>query len=289
MHMILVTGATGNIGRPLIDLLVGEGADVRAVTRAPKAAGLPAGVEVAEGDPSRPDTITPHLHGVTSLFLNPRTVGTVAGELLDIVKRHGVMRVVTVSAINCDDDPVRQPSRYRGEYNKEVEDAVIGSGLEWVSLRSSIYASNTIGLWAAQIRAGDVVFGPYPAATITPIDERDIARVGARALLTDELLGRRVELTGPQRFTQEEMVTTIGDAIGKSLRYQEVPPERARQGIVGAGFSEQFADALLAMQAQSIEQPAPVTGEVEKILGRPPFGYAQWAADHTAAFQTSNV
>lgn len=118
MHMILVAGATGNIGRPLIDLLVGEGADVRAVTRAPKAAGLPAGVEVAEGDPSRPDTITPHLHGVTSLFLNPRTVGTVAGELLDIVKRHGVMRVVTVSAINCDDDPVRQPSRYRGEYTK---------------------------------------------------------------------------------------------------------------------------------------------------------------------------
>ena len=66
--MILLTGATGNIGRPLIDLLVGEGAGVRAVTRDPKAASLPAGVEVVEGDPSRPETITPHLHGVTSLF-----------------------------------------------------------------------------------------------------------------------------------------------------------------------------------------------------------------------------
>jgi uncharacterized protein YbjT (DUF2867 family) len=289
MDMILVTGATGNIGRPIIDLLVGQGAGVRAVTRDPKTVGLPAGVEVVEGDPSRPDTITPHLHGVTSLFLNPRTVGTVVDELLDIVKRHGVTRVVTVSAINCDDDPARQPSRYRGEYNKEVEDAAIGSGLEWVSLRSSIYASNTIGLWAGQIRAGDVVFGPYAAATTTPIDERDIARVGAQALLTDGLLGRRVELTGPQRFTHEEMVTTIGDAIGRSVRYQEVPPERARQGIIGSGFSEQFADALLAMQARSIEQPAPVTGEVEKILGRPPFTYARWAADHAAAFQASGA
>ena len=287
--MILLTGATGNIGRPLIDLLVGEGAGVRAVTRDPKAASLPAGVEVVEGDPSRPETITPHLHGVTSLFLNPRTVGTVVDELLDVVKRHAVTRVVTVSAINCDDDRSRQPSRYRGEYNKEVEDAVTGSGLEWVSLRSSIYASNTIGLWAAQIRAGDVVFGPYAAATTAPIDERDIAGVGARALLTDGLLGRRVELTGPQRFTHEEMVTTIGDAIGRSLRYQEVPPERARQGIVGGGFSEQFADALLAMQAQAIERPAPVTGEVEKILGRPAFTYAEWAGDHAAAFQASGT
>ncbi len=194
-----------------------------------------------------------------------------------------------MSAINCDDDPALQPSRLRGEYNREVEAAVTGSGLEWVSLRSSIYASNTIGLWAAQIRAGDVVFGPYAAATTVPIDERDIAGVGARALLTDGLLGRRIELTGPQTLTHEEMVTTIGDSIGRSLRYQEVPPARAREGIVGNGFSEQFADALLAMQEQSIQQPAHVTGEVENILGCPAFTFARWAADHAAAFQASGA
>ncbi|WP_211261197.1 NAD(P)H-binding protein [Pseudonocardia acaciae] len=285
--MILVTGATGNVGRPLIDLLVNEGAGVRAVSRDPGAAGLPAGVEVVAGDPSRPDTITAHLSGVTSVFLNPRAVGTAAGELVDLLKRHEVTRVVTVSAINCDDDPARQPSRYRGELNKEVEDAVVGSGLEWVSLRSSLYASNGIGQWAAQIRAGDVVFGPYAAATAAPIDERDIAAVGARALLGDGLLGRRVELTGPDRLTQREMVTTIGDAIGRSLRYQEIPPDGARNAIVGIGFPEGFADALLAMQAGSIERPAPVTGEVATILGRPALAYARWAADHAEAFQRS--
>src|SRR6266536_1433992 len=74
--------ATGNIGRPLIDLLLGEGAKVRAVTRSPQAAGLPAGVEVAEGDPSRPDTISRFLEGVTGLFVNPRSVGVAVGDLL---------------------------------------------------------------------------------------------------------------------------------------------------------------------------------------------------------------
>ena len=74
--MLFVTGATGTIGRPLVDLLVGEGAEVRAVTRNPRAAGLPADVEVVEGDPSRPETIAAFLEGVTGLFLHPRAVGT---------------------------------------------------------------------------------------------------------------------------------------------------------------------------------------------------------------------
>jgi uncharacterized protein YbjT (DUF2867 family) len=70
LAMILVTGATGTVGRPLIELLASEGVKVRAVTHNPQAAGLPAGVEIAEGDPARPDTIAPLLEGVTALFLH---------------------------------------------------------------------------------------------------------------------------------------------------------------------------------------------------------------------------
>ncbi|MGH3342820.1 MAG: SDR family oxidoreductase [Carbonactinosporaceae bacterium] len=283
--MFLVTGATGTIGRPLVGLLAGEGAKVRAVTRNPLAAGLPAHVEVVEGDPSRPDTIAPFLAGVNALFLHPRAVGTPAVELLALAREQGVTRVVTLSATNVDDDLDEQPSRYRGDRNKEVEDAAAASGLEWVSLRASFFASNTLHAWGAQIRAGDVVRGPYAAFAEAPIHERDLAGVGARALLTDEFVGRRLELTGPQSLTHEEMVAIIGDAIGRPLRYQEIPPQAAKQGMVAHGFPAPFVEALMARYAREVGQAAPLTGEAEKALDRPARTYAEWAADHAAAFR----
>ena len=76
--MILVTGATGIVGRPLVDLLASQGAKVRAVSRSPQAAGLPVGVEVVAGDPSRPQTLVPFLGDVTALFLHPRAAGLAA-------------------------------------------------------------------------------------------------------------------------------------------------------------------------------------------------------------------
>jgi uncharacterized protein YbjT (DUF2867 family) len=283
--MILVTGATGNVGRPLVDLLLGAGAEVRAVTRDPSAARLPAGVDVVEGDPSRPATTAAALRGVTGLFINARAVRDAAGDLVALAREYGARRVVALSAINVDDEPADQPSRYNGDRNREAEDAAVRSGLEWVSLRPSFYATNTIGMWAGQIHAGDVVRGPYPTSTTAPIHEHDIAAVAAHALLTDDLLGRRPVLTGPQSLTLAEMVTVIGDALGRSLRYQEVPPDAVKQAMVAQGFAAPFVTALLALQAAAVGKPAETTSEVDKILGRPARTFADWAADHTADFQ----
>jgi uncharacterized protein YbjT (DUF2867 family) len=286
--MLLVTGATGTIGRPLIDALVNDGVKVRAVTRDPQATDLSADVEVVEGDPARPDTIAPYLDGVTAVFLHPRAAGDAAGELLALARERGVKRVVALSATNVDDNLDEQPSRYRGDRNKEAEDAAAASGLAWVSLRASFFARNTLDAWGAQIRAGDVVRGPYVSFAEAPIHERDLAAVAARALRTDALVarrGRRLELTGPQSLTHAEMVATIGDVIGRRLRYQETPPEVAKQGMVAHGFPEPFVQALLARYANEVGRPAPVSGEVEKALGRPACTYAQWVADHAAAFR----
>jgi uncharacterized protein YbjT (DUF2867 family) len=284
--MILVTGATGTIGRPLIDALVSEGAKIRAVTRHPQAAGLPAGVEVVEGDPAQPDTIAPFLEGVTALFLHPRAVGIpAAADLLALARQQGVQRVVALSAMNVDDPLDEQPSRYNGDRNKEVEDATVASGLDWVSLRASSFAMNTLLAWGAQIRAGDIVRYPYASFAEALIHERDLAGVGACALLTDALVGQRPVLTGPQSLTHEQMVAIIGEVLGSPLRYQELPPEAAEQGMVQQGLPEPFVQALLARYARGVGQPAPVTGEVERILGRPARIYAEWVADHAAAFR----
>jgi len=283
--MILVTGATGTVGRPLIEVLSTAGADIRAVIRKGQAAGLPAHVEVVVGDLSRPDTIAPALRGVTALFLHPRAVADAAFELVALAREQGVQRVVALSAINIDDPLDQQPSRYNGDRNKEAERAAVASGLEWVSLRPSSFASNTLQAWGAQIRAGDVVRYVYAAFEESLIDERDLAAVGARALLSDDLLGRRLMLSGPQSLSHAEMVATIGEVIGRPLRFQEVEPEVLKRGMIANGFSEPFVDALLARYAREVGQAAPVTGEVAQILGRPARTYAEWVADHAAAFR----
>jgi uncharacterized protein YbjT (DUF2867 family) len=274
---IVVTGATGNVGRPLVSELAAAGARVRAVTRTPEAAGFPDGVEAVY-------SAVDALPGATAVFLNSRALG---GELADVValaRRSGVTKLVALSAINADDDFSRQPSRFRGDRNKEVEQLAVDSGLDWVSLRPAVFASNFVGMWSAQVRAGDVVGGPYAAASAAPIVETDIAAVAAQALLTDELVGQRIPLTGPQAFTNSELVETIGTVLGRPLRYLEVPPDVVRQRFIGLGLGAEFADAYTAMLADSLDKPALVTREVEKITGRPATSFAQWVSDHRDLF-----
>jgi uncharacterized protein YbjT (DUF2867 family) len=275
--MIVVTGATGNVGRPLVCELHRAGAKVRAVTRNPDVAGFPDGVEVVS-------SALDALAGASAVFLNSRALGGELDDVIEAARRQGVSRLVALSAINADDDFSRQPSRVRGDRNKEVEQAAVGSGLEWVSLRPTVFVSNFVGMWAAQIRIGDVVAGPFAAASTAPIVEHDIAEVAAQAFLTDDLVGQRIPLTGPQAFTNAEMVEIIGDVLGRPLRYQEVPAPAVRERFIGLGFPAEFADAYIALLAGTVDQPALVTHDVEKIVGRPAESFARWVSANRDVF-----
>jgi uncharacterized protein YbjT (DUF2867 family) len=274
---IVITGATGNVGRPLVAELAAAGARVRAVTRTPKTARFPDGVEVV-------GSAADALSGASAVFLNSRALGEDLADVVEQSVRAGAAKLVALSAINADDDFSRQPSRFRGDRNKEVERLAIDSGLAWVSLRPSVFATNFAGMWSAQIRAGDVVAGPYAEASTAPIVESDISAVAARALLTDELVGQQIPLTGPQAFTNSELVEVIGAVLGRPLRYQEAPPDVVRQRFIGLGFHAEFADAYVAMLAQTIDKAALVTSDVEKILGRPALAFAHWVSQHRAVF-----
>ncbi|HKV18320.1 MAG TPA: NAD(P)H-binding protein [Mycobacterium sp.] len=275
MKTILVTGATGNVGRPLVDLLTAAGAQVRAVTRRPASVRFPEAVEVVA-------SAAAGMEGASAVFLNSRALGDDLLPTVELARRMGVTRLVALSAINADDDVARQPSRFRGDRNKEVEQYAVDSGLEWVSLRPSVFATNFFGMWAPQIRAGEVVAGPYAAASTAPIIEGDISAVAARALLTDDLLGRRIPLTGPQALTNAELVDVIGDVLGRPLYYREVPARLVRERFMEVGFSSQFADAYMGLLEATLTEPALVTHDVEKILGRPPQTFADAvAANHT--------
>jgi uncharacterized protein YbjT (DUF2867 family) len=274
---IVVTGATGNVGRPLVSELAAAGVRVRAVSRTPETAGFPDGVETVS---FAVDALT----GASAVFLNSRALGDDLADVVSLARRNGVTKLVALSAINADDDFSRQPSRFRGDRNKEVEQLAVDSGLDWVSLRPAVFVSNFVGMWSAQVRAGDVVGGPYAAASSAPIVETDIAAVAAHALLTDELVGQRIPLTGPQAFSNSELVEIIGTVLGRPLQYLEVPPDVVRQRFIGLGLGAEFADAYTAMLAETIDKPALVTREVEKITGRPPTTFAHWVADHRNLF-----
>ncbi|MGB8407451.1 MAG: NAD(P)H-binding protein [Mycobacterium sp.] len=274
---ILITGATGNIGHPLSELLQTAGARVRAVTRNPTGAQLPAGVEIV---PSAWDGLA----GADSVFLNSRALGPDLAPIVAAARDAGVTKLVALSAINADDDFTRQPSRFRGDRNKEAEQYAIDSGLSWVSLRPSLFATNFIGMWAGQLQAGDVVAGPYASAASAPIVEADIAAVAAHALLTDELDGCKIDLTGPQSFTNTELVHIVGAALGRDLRYQEIPIEQVQQRFTAIGFPAEFGTAYAALLAETVGTPARVTDEIERILQRPAQTFSQWVSRHRAAF-----
>jgi uncharacterized protein YbjT (DUF2867 family) len=272
-----VTGATGNVGRPLVSRLAAAGTRVRAVTRTPETAGFPDGVEAVS-------SAVAALPGASAVFLNSRALGNDLADVVALAERSGVTKLVALSAINADDDFSRQPSRFRGDRNKEVEQLCIDSGVAWVSLRPAVFVTNFAGMWSAQIRAGDIVGGPYARASSAPIVDADIAAVAAHALLTDELVGQQIPLTGPQAFTNAELVEEIGTVLGRPLRYVEAPPEVVRQRFIGIGLGAEFADAYTAMLAETVDKPALVTREVEKITGQPATTFARWVSDNRHLF-----
>ena len=235
--MILVTGATGNVGREVVNLLLDGGAKVVAVTRHPATAALPDGAHVVGGDPSRPQTLTSALRGVEAVFVSPRALGdTTAGAataaLLELAAEQGAQRVVLLSAVTVE---------YGGGYQrfadafKAVEDEARASGLQWTILRSTDYASNSLA-WAPQIRSTGVVYGAYGDGANSTIHERDIAAVSALALVNAAYAGHTYVLTGPQSLTQRDRVRLIGEAIGKEVRWEEISPQQARQAMLAQGL-----------------------------------------------------
>jgi uncharacterized protein YbjT (DUF2867 family) len=287
--MILVTGATGNVGREAVKVLLDDGEEVVAVTRNPAAAALPGSAHVVDGDPSRPQTLTSALRGVEAVLISPRALGdTTAGaataELLDLAAEQGVERAVALSAVT-----VQYPAGYRrfADAFKAVEEAVKASRLPWTLLRSADYAANTLA-WAPQIRLASVVRGAYGDAATSTIHERDVAAVAARALVNPAHAGHSYVLTGPQSLTQRDKVRLIGEAIGKKLSFEELPPEQIRQAMLAQGLPEDVPDRLLGSLADYAKEPGPSSDTVDQVLGRPALTFAEWAAEHAAAFRNFN-
>jgi uncharacterized protein YbjT (DUF2867 family) len=278
---ILVTGATGFMGRGIVNELLKAGLDVRALTRRPATAGLPEGVDVFEGDLEQPASLRAALRGVERLYLIPAASRT-ASDIVAMAKRAGVRRIVVLSGAEADNDADNEDGYL------VVERAVEESGLEWTHVRPGEFAGNWLD-WAPSVRAERIVRRPYGDAVTQPTHEADIAAVAATVLIEDGHAGMKYTFAGPEALTTVEQVTTIGAAIGEEIRFEEQDPVKAREQWIQDGYPAEFVDWMFGMWAESARNRAPVDEEraavVPRLTGRPARTFAQWAADHATAFR----
>lgn len=274
---VLVIGATGNVGRQVVRQLLEAGVPVRAMVRNPDTAGLPGDAEVVAGDLTDPTTVAAAAQGTRAAFLAwPFFTSEAAPAVLKALGPD-VRHVVYLSSAGADqaDGPVR--------FHYELEQQIRNSGLEWTFLRPSGFATNTLG-WADQISRGNVVRWPYGKATRSLIHEADIAAVAAAALTGQEHAGKVYDLSGPEQLTQIEQVEMIGAAIGRPLRYEDVPRDEARRELL-AEWPDEFAEGALDAWAELVSDPEPITTGVRDVTGRPARTFREWAADHADDFR----
>lgn len=275
--MIVVVGGTGRVGRQVVAQLDVRGLPVRVVSRGLAAAD---GLAVVRADLADPASLERHLQDAEAMFLlwpftSAEVTAGLAPKVAEIAARH-VSRIVYLSAQPAADRP--------DSFWALVERAIEDSGTGWTFLRPTGFAANTL-MWADQIRSGDVVRWPFGAAGRALVDERDIAAVAVRALTEDGHDGAKYMLSGPAVLTQTEQVAAIGRAIGRELRWEDLPRDAAMQVLTAAWGDAAFAESALDSWEWFVDHPETVTSTVPDLTGTPARGFADWAADNAAAFR----
>ncbi len=279
--MIALTGVTGTVGHAAM-LRMPPGTPLRLLARDPaRLREVPAGAEVCPGSYADAESLAGALRGVRAAFLvTTRIDGADDEAFVRAARRAGVRRVVKLSAAAVQ-DPDADDAITR--WQRESEDLLRGSGLEWTFLRPRAFMSNTLS-WAASIRAEGVVRALYGTSANAVVDPRDVADAAVRALLEPEHAGRAYALTGPEPISPAQQTAVLSALLGRPLRFEELTPDQARAAL-RRRHPEAVADALVRSAARQRDgAKSHVTDLVQRLTGREPGGFRRWAADHLDAF-----
>lgn len=282
--MIAVTGATGNIGRTLVDLLAGAGEEVVAVSRRPEPAGpAAAGVRWAQADLGSATGLRPALEGARALFLllggelNSR--GESPATLLDMAADAGVERIVLVSS----QVSATRPDALSHARLREFESAVRGSGRDFTILRPGGFASNAFA-WAETVRSKRAIFAPFGDVALPVIDPADIAAVAAAALREDGHAGHAYELTGPELISPRRQAAVISEALGEEVTFVELSREDAHARMAQF-MPEQAVTGTLDVLGVPLPAEQRISPDVEAVLHRPAGSFGEWVARNLPAFR----
>jgi uncharacterized protein YbjT (DUF2867 family) len=280
--MILITGATGHIGKELIPLLIETGQSIRVLVRDErKVAHLDQRIECAIGDLNSLDSLVHAMCGVERVYLvtfeKQQDV-----NVIEAAKRAAVQHIVKLSTLEAMEHKIQV-----GKWPYEREELIRASDLDWTFLRPGMFMSNSIEWWSDSIKGqGSVFFPGGKKGRVAPVDPRDIARVAALALTQSGRSGQAYELTGSQLFTIGEMVQVIAEVLGKPIQYVAIPPIAAKLFMLKSGMDKPLVNGLMEMLASlRNNEGAIITDAVHRVTGKVPRTFEAWCREHIQAFQ----
>jgi uncharacterized protein YbjT (DUF2867 family) len=281
--MILVTGATGTVGREVVIQLLAAGEQVRGMTRNPSTAKLDARVELVKGDFASPDTLAKAVDGVERVFsltFGPQT-GTHERDLAGLAKKAGVRHIVKLSAMGGDGETKNAIRKW----HEQGEEAIKETGISWTVVRPGGFMSNALH-WRETVRTQGKVFSNYGDGKLPSVHPRDIAAVAVRALTSDGHERKTYHLTGPEALSVGEQVDILSEVLGRRIEYVPITDEVARKGMEKAGMPALLIDALIPFAAFIRSgRAAEVLPTVEEVTSRPALTFLDWAREHAEAFR----
>jgi uncharacterized protein YbjT (DUF2867 family) len=280
---ILVTGATGNTGRALVDALTSRGAQVRAMVRADADRGkLPAGVAVAVADFDDPTSLAAALDGAGRAYLvTPSSERAEAQQrsFADLAAKAGIDQLVVLSQLAADQHSPVRFLRYHGAVEQHVRDL----GIAYTFLRPNLYFQGLLA-FARSIAADGRFYAPIGDATVSAVDVRDIAAVAAVALTESGHEGATYTLTGPASITHTQIAEALSAALGRDIAFIDVPPEAFAGSLQGILPPWQVQGLLEDYAHYRRGEAAAVSPAIAEIIGRPPTDIEQFARDYAPAF-----
>jgi uncharacterized protein YbjT (DUF2867 family) len=273
--MILITGATGNIGGATLDALAGDGHRVRALSRSERT--WPEGVEGVTGDLDDAESLVRLADGVEAVFLLSGYAGT--ERLLEALRAAGAKRAVLLSSSSA---PSGDETNAVARYHIEAERTVRDSGLEWTMLQPNSFMSNALQ-WVPQLASGDVVRGPFGSIPVAAVDPADVGAVAALALTEPGHAGQEYRLSGPESLLPEQQVAILGRVLGRDLRWEGWSDEQARTELERQ-MPTPYVDAFFSFFVDGLIDETTVQPTVPEVLGRPARSFETWARAHADAF-----
>jgi uncharacterized protein YbjT (DUF2867 family) len=285
MIVILITGASGNVGKTVLQAVAKTGARHRAMYRsAAEAAKAPARTETVVADFAKPETLGAALQNVHNVYLVCSPIPELVqleSNVIDACVAAGVKHVVLNSALGAGDYDKSFPS-----WHRKVEDKLKGTRLSWTILRPNSFHQNVVAFFAPTIRTQGAFYSSMRDTKNSFLDVQDIAAVAAKSLAAGEHAGKIYELNGPEAINYTELAKKVAKVAGREVRYVDIPMDAQKKAMLDQGMPEWLTTALLDLQQYYLNGKGGETdGLLQKLLGRAPITMDEFLKENVAEFR----
>jgi uncharacterized protein YbjT (DUF2867 family) len=282
LKRVLVTGATGTIGRAVLSQLDSQ-IQIRAFSRHATSGDYSAEIESMDGDLADVHALEKALVGVDTVFLLwPFLTVDAARPVIETIGSRA-KKIVYLSTATAGDPEDRALNPISAAHYA-IEQMIEETDAQWVIVRPTAFSSNPLIFWSGQIKSTQSVSWPFPNAKLSLIHESDVAAVVAKGILSDDLVGQRRVITGPESLSQKAELDIIGHELGLPLVYNELSTNQAREQMLSWGMPDAIVNGVLGYWERRTLTAEPVNNAVLDITGRPAQTFATWARENVQKF-----